>query len=201
MTVQHGGDAVLLGCTMVVAAERRSGDLASALARHGARVLRAPPLSIRPNADDEQLLEMTRMIIERPPDVVVATTGVGFRGWMDAAHENGLADDLFGALRCARFVARGPKAHGAIQQAGFTADWVARSETAAEVGDHLVKFGIAGARVVVQHHGGGDTAWTGWSPPTVARHWASPCTAAGRRRTRSWWHAPSSRPPRAAPTP
>ncbi|MFE6994689.1 uroporphyrinogen-III synthase [Microbacterium sp. NPDC057659] len=156
MTASRGNDAVLRGCTIVVAADRRSGDLASTLASHGARVLRAPAVAMRPNAEDELLIEHTRRIIARPPDIVVVTTGVGFRGWMDAAHENGLADDLTRALRRARFVARGPKAHGAIQEAGFSADWVARSETASEVGEYLVRSGVAGARVVVQHHGTGD---------------------------------------------
>lgn len=85
----------------------------------------------------------------------MVTTGVGFRGWMDAAHEHGLDEGITAALRGAQFVARGPKAHGAIQQAGFTADWVAESETSAEVGEYLLASGITGKRIVVQHHGAG----------------------------------------------
>lgn len=127
-------DAALAGCTIVVAADRRAGDLASALERRGAEVYRAPALSIVPNADDEELIRRTRELVEAPPDIVVVTTGVGFRGWIDAAHEHDLAESLTLALRSTQFVARGPKAHGAIQQAGFVADWVAESETAAEVG-------------------------------------------------------------------
>ena len=156
MTERPQLEAVLTGCTMVIAAERRAGDLATALERRGAQVYRAPALSILPNADDDVLLERTRALIAHPPDVVIVTTGVGFRGWIDAAHENGLAEDLAEAFRGTQFVARGPKAHGAIQQAGFVADWVAESETAAEVGEYLTVNGVAGLRIAIQHHGAGS---------------------------------------------
>ena len=148
-------DAALAGCTIVIAADRRAGDLASALERRGAQICRAPALSIVPNADDEQLIRRTRELVKRPPDIVVVTTGVGLRGWMDAAHEHDLAEELAEALRGAQFIARGPKAHGAIQQAGFVADWVAESETAREVGEYLLSSSLAGKRIAVQHHGAG----------------------------------------------
>ena len=141
---------------IVIAADRRAGDLASALERRGAQICRAPALSIVPNADDEELIRRTRELVERPPDIVVVTTGVGLRGWMDAAHEHDLAEELAEALRPAQFIARGPKAHGAIQQAGFVADWVAESETAREVGEYLLSMSLAGKRVAVQHHGAGS---------------------------------------------
>lgn len=149
-------DAALTGCTIVVAADRRAGDLAAALERRGAQVYRAPALTIVSNVDDDELIRRTRELIATPPDIVVVTTGVGFRGWMDAAFEHDLAGGLHQAFSSTQFVARGPKAHGAIQQAGFTADWVAESETAAEVGEYLVGLGVAGKRVAVQHHGSGS---------------------------------------------
>lgn len=156
MTSRKLLDAALAGCTIVVAADRRAGDLASALERRGAQVYRAPALSIVANADDEELIRRTRELVERPPDIVVVTTGVGFRGWIDAAHEHDLAEALTDALRGTQFVARGPKAHGAIQQAGFVADWVAESETAAEVGEYLLSSSLSGKRIAVQHHGAGS---------------------------------------------
>lgn len=140
---------------MVIAADRRAGDLAAALERHGARTYRAPALSIIPNADDHELLARTRALIADPPDIVVVTTGVGFRGWMDAVDENDFAEELAVAFARTSFIARGPKAHGAIQQAGFSAEWVAASETAAEVGEHLRRRDLRGLRVAVQHHGAG----------------------------------------------
>lgn len=155
MTTARALDSALAGCTIIVAADRRSVDLATALERRGAVVHRAPALSIVTNSDDAELLARTERVIASPPDIVIVTTGVGFRGWMDAAHENGLDGQLDRALQGAHFVARGPKAHGAIQQAGFTADWVAESETSAEVGEYLLASGVAGKRILVQHHGAG----------------------------------------------
>jgi uroporphyrinogen-III synthase len=147
--------AALIGCSIVIAVDRRSSELAAALERHGARVRQAPALTIVPHIDDEALIEATRDLVERPPDIVVATTGVGFRGWMEAADEAGLLDDLGRAFAGAQIVARGPKARGAIQQAGFTADWVAESETSAELGEFLLTAGVSGRRIAVQHHGSG----------------------------------------------
>lgn len=149
-------DTALTGCTIVIAADRRAGDLASALERRGASVYRAPALSILPAVDDAQLIARSRELIADPPDIVVVTTGVGLRGWMDAAHESDLQEELAVALSGARFIARGPKAHGAIQQSGFSADWVAESETSAEVVEHLIADGVDGRRVAVQHHGAGS---------------------------------------------
>ena len=147
--------AALDGCTVVIAVDRRSSELAAALERHGAVVRHAPALTIVPHIDDDSLVAATRTLIDTRPDIVVATTGVGFRGWMEAADEAGLADELHAALAGAQIVARGPKARGAIQQAGFTADWVAESETSAELGEYLLAEGVAGRRVAVQHHGSG----------------------------------------------
>jgi uroporphyrinogen-III synthase len=146
---------VLQGCTVLLPVDRRSGELSAALERHGARVRVAPALTIIPHVDDEELIAQTRRLVGDPPDVVVATTGVGFRAWMETADEAGLHDDLSAVLERARIVARGPKARGAIQQAGFEADWVAESETAAELRDFLVAEGIDGLHVAVQHHGSG----------------------------------------------
>ena len=155
MTAHPGPDAVLEGCVIAVAADRRSAELASALQRRGAVVHRTPPLSIVPATDDDQLIQRTRELIADPPDVVIVTTGVGLRGWMDAVDQSDLHGPLSAALSRSRFIARGPKAHGAIQQAGFTADWVAESETSAEVADQLIADGVAGRRIAVQHHGAG----------------------------------------------
>jgi len=155
-TARPALSAALGGCTIVIAVDRRSAELASALERHGATVRHAPALTIVSHIDDEALITATRELIDDPPDIVVATTGVGFRGWMEAADEAGLQGALHDALEGAQIVARGPKARGAIQQAGLTADWVAESETSEELGAFLLAEGVAGRRVAVQHHGSGS---------------------------------------------
>ena len=158
MTSARALDSALAGCTIIVAGDRRSVELTTELERHGAVVHRAPDLSMIAETDDDELRARTERVIAEPPDVVVVTTGVGFRGWMLAAREQGLDTHLEEALRGARFVARGPQAREAIEQAGFTAEWAARSETSAEIGEYLPAAVVAGKRVLVQHHGAGSDA-------------------------------------------
>ncbi|MHA7135161.1 uroporphyrinogen-III synthase [Oerskovia turbata] len=157
-------EQVMAGRTVLVTADRRSADLAAALTRRGAEVRHAAALSMVPNEDDTALLASTRDLIERPPDVVVITTGAGLRGWVEAAHAHGVGEDLLGVLGRARLLARGPKPRGAIQAAGLQVDWVAESETAAEIAELLLGEGVEGLRIAVQHHGTGadglDEAFT-----------------------------------------
>ncbi len=146
----------LAGCTMLITADRRASELGTALERRGAKIVHAPSLTIIPNVDDAALLASTHELLQDPPDIVVVTTGIGFRGWIEAADAGGLADPLLKVLTEAQLVARGPKARGAIQATGLTADWVAESETTAEITAWLLAEGVAGMKVAVQHHGAGS---------------------------------------------
>ena len=110
---------------MLLTSQRRAAELGSALERRGATIINAPVLSTIPHADDERLLAATQALIADPPDVLVVTTGIGFRGWIEAADAAGLARDLLAALGGTRILARGPKAKGAILQAGLSAEWTA----------------------------------------------------------------------------
>ena len=65
-------------------------------------------------------------MLARPVDLVVATTGVGFRGWLEAAEAWDLP--LVEHLRSARVLARGPKARGAIRGGGLVDAWSPASE-------------------------------------------------------------------------
>ncbi len=143
----------LAGFTVGVTATRRADELVTALERRGAAVLHAPAIRLVPLADDSELLAVTKAVIATAPDVVVATTGIGFRGWVDAADGWGLAEALLPVLRRARLLARGPKARGAIRAAGLREDWSPPSESSAEVLDHLLAGGVEGRRVAVQLHG------------------------------------------------
>lgn len=146
----------LSGCTVVLTAQRRANELAAALERRGAEVVHAPALSIVPHIDDPLLITRTRELIANPPDVVVVTTGVGFLGWVEAADAADLQQPLMDLMANARVIARGPKARGALQAQGIAPDWVAESETSAEIKDLLLTEGVAGQRIAVQHHGAGS---------------------------------------------
>lgn len=147
---------VLAGTKVLVTAQRRSRDLAMALERRGASVTIAPSIGVESHIDEASLLEQTRRIITDGVDVVVVTTGIGFRGWLETADAANVATDLVEALRGTRLIARGPKASGALQAAGLSPDWVADSETSAEIADLLLDEGVVGLRIAVQHHGAGD---------------------------------------------
>jgi uroporphyrinogen-III synthase len=143
----------LAGYTVGITAARRADELAALLQRRGATVLRAPALRIVPLADDADLLTATRGLIAAPPDIAVATTGIGFRGWIEAAEGWGLFDDLIGALGKAVVLARGPKAKGAIRAAGLREEWSPESESSVEVLERLLEQGVDGRRIAVQLHG------------------------------------------------
>src|SRR5579864_2361118 len=104
----------LAGYTIGITPARRREEFAAALERRGARVISAPAIRIVPLADDSELLAATRRCLDTPLDVVIATTGIGFRGWIEAADVWGLAEDLAKAIGEATILARGPKARGAI---------------------------------------------------------------------------------------
>ncbi|MER6732737.1 uroporphyrinogen-III synthase [Streptomyces puniciscabiei] len=148
--VEHGP---LAGFTVGVTAARRADELGALLQRRGASVLHAPALRIVPLADDGELLAATKEIIDQVPDVVVATTAIGFRGWIEAADGWGLGEQLLGRLRGAELLARGPKVKGAIRAAGLTEEWSPSSESLAEVLDRLLEEGVEGRRIAVQLHG------------------------------------------------
>jgi uroporphyrinogen-III synthase len=153
----HGGAAAtvapLAGFTVAVTAARRADELSALLRRKGAAVVCAPALRIVPLSDDQRLAAASRELTTRPADVVVATTGIGFRGWIEACDTWGTAEPLLAALQRSRLLARGPKAKGAIRAAGLTEEWSPPSESSAEVLDHLLATGVDGLRVAVQLHG------------------------------------------------
>lgn len=172
----------LAGFTVGVTADRRRDELAALLQRYGARVVFAPALRIVPLADDTELRAATRACLDRPPDVLMADTGIGMRGWLEAAEGWGLAEPLRVALRGAYVVARGPKARGAIRAAGLHDQWSPASESCTEVVEHLRDRGVAGQVVAMQLHGGAQPECTRalaaagatvitipvyrWAPPT-----------------------------------
>ncbi|MER7737507.1 uroporphyrinogen-III synthase [Streptomyces sp. NPDC096538] len=143
----------LAGFTVGVTAARRADELGALLERRGAVVLHAPALRIVPLSDDSELLSATKDIIGQAPDLAVATTAIGFRGWVEAADGWGLGEDLLERLRGVRILARGPKVKGAIRAAGLTEEWSPASESMAEVLDRLLEEGVDGLRVAVQLHG------------------------------------------------
>ncbi|MEU9090163.1 uroporphyrinogen-III synthase [Streptomyces sp. NPDC048428] len=147
---QHGP---LAGFTVGVTAARRADELGTLLRRRGATVVHAPALRIVPLADDSELLAATKELIDVVPDVVLATTAIGFRGWIEAADGWGIGEQLLDTLRGVELLARGPKVKGAVRAAGLTETWSPASESMAEVLERLLEEGVEGRRIALQLHG------------------------------------------------
>jgi uroporphyrinogen-III synthase len=143
----------LAGFTVAVTAARRRDELAMLLERRGARVVVAPAIRIVPLADDAELLRATRECLAAPLDVLVVTTGIGLRGWVEAADGWELRDRLLAHLGAAEVLTRGPKARGAVRAAGLSESWSPASESLAEVLEHLLRRDLDRVRVAVQLHG------------------------------------------------
>jgi uroporphyrinogen-III synthase len=147
----------LEGVRVGVTADRRADDQIDLLHRRGATTLHGATMRIVPLADDAELAATTRTLLDAPPAVVVATTGQGFRGWIETADEWGLGERLRAVLGDATLLARGPKARGAIRGVGLREAWAAEAtESSPEVLEHLLSGGAgppAGSRVAVQLHG------------------------------------------------
>lgn len=143
----------LHGFTVGVTAARRAEELGALLVRRGAAVQHAPALRIVPLADDSELLSATQRLLDHAPDTVVATTAIGFRGWVEAADGWGLGEGLLRRLAQAEILARGPKVKGAIRAAGLSERWSPASESMAEVLDRLLDEGVEGRRIAIQLHG------------------------------------------------
>lgn len=152
--------APLTGYRVAVTSARRSEELCTLLRRRGATVTSAAAIAMVPLPDDEELHRYTDELITTPPDIVVATTGIGFRGWVAAADGWGVANNLISALSEARIVSRGPKATGALRAAGLPEEWSPDSESSREVLRYLLEKSIGGQRIAVQLHGATDD----WDP-------------------------------------
>jgi uroporphyrinogen-III synthase len=152
--------APLTGFRVAVTSARRAAELGALLRKRGAAVTSAAAIEMVPLPDDHELRVHTEALIDAPPDIVVATTGIGFRGWVAAADGWGIANDLITSLGKARIVSRGPKATGALRAGGLPEEWSPESESSREVLHYLVDGGISGKRIAVQLHG----ATAEWDP-------------------------------------
>jgi uroporphyrinogen-III synthase len=146
----------LEGFVVGITADRRWSEQAELLERRGASVLHAPTISTEYLGCDDSLRRATEDLITRPPDYLVATTGIGMRAWFEAAQAWGLAEKLSAALGATRVIARGPKAAAAVQVAGLDVWASPESERLDEVVTLMAAQTLAGRVVAFQHYGKRD---------------------------------------------
>jgi uroporphyrinogen-III synthase len=107
------------GYAVGVTADRRAAEEIDRLLSFGASVLHGPTVRTLPLSHDDALRQATQTIVERPPEAVVAVTGLGMRAWLSAADVWGVGHSLADSLASARLVACGPAADRAIRGAGL----------------------------------------------------------------------------------
>lgn len=146
-------DQPLTGYRIGITSARKVEELTGLLERRGAQVESAPAMSIESHVDDAELRAATQALVDVPPDLFVATTGVGMRRWFEAAESWGMRERLVAALRPAQIIARGPKAVGALRAQGLRELWSPPSECFEDVLAYLRGSALQGRRIVVQEHG------------------------------------------------
>jgi uroporphyrinogen-III synthase len=152
-TLRPMDDLPLAGLTVGITADRRWEEQADSLRRRGATVIHAPTLATVHVDPEGPLRQVTEAFVARPPDYVVANTGIGMRSWFQAAEVMGLADELVAALGQTRIYARGPKATSAVRSVGLEITARAESEQLAEVVALLLRNDLSGRRIAFQRHG------------------------------------------------
>lgn len=143
----------LAGYTVGVTADRRADEQIGLLTGRGASCVHGPVIKTHPLGSEDALRQATEALIADPPDVVVLTTGLGVRSWLEAADAIHLGDGLREVLDGAELYARGPKATGALVTAGFEVAWKAPRALYDDVIDALAER--SGARIAVQVDGAG----------------------------------------------
>ena len=142
--------SALAGRRVGITADRRWRAQADLLENLGADVIHGPTLRTVDLSGDEALRQATIDLIDRPPDFLVGSTGMGITMWLEAADTWELGGRLREALRQGRVIARGAKATSALRRQGFEVAWQAPLETMEEVVDFLIGQGIGSARVALQ---------------------------------------------------
>lgn len=148
---------VLHGFTVGITADRRWDEQASLFERRRATIVHAPTIRTIPLGSDAPLRAATEAVVQCPPDVFIAVTGLGMRSWFGAADSWGLGSALFDSLRGASVYARGPKASGAMHSLGLDVAVRTPSERLAETIDLALPEIGPGTVVAIQVDGSGAT--------------------------------------------
>lgn len=146
----------LEGYTIGVTADRRADEQMKLLSGRGAECLHGPVIKTHPLGSEEELRVATERVIDDVPALAVLTTGLGVRGWLEAADALHIGESLRAVLSETELFARGPKATGALVTAGFEVAWTApRARYDDIVGALADRTDLVGKRIVVQLDGAG----------------------------------------------
>jgi uroporphyrinogen-III synthase len=145
----------LAGYTIGVTADRRADEQMKLLSGRGAECVHGPVIKTHPLGSEDELRLATQAVIDRRPATVVLTTGLGVRGWLEAADAIQLGDALRGVLGETELLARGPKATGALVTIGLDVAWTAPRARYDDIVGLLSERGADGVLLAVQLDGAG----------------------------------------------
>jgi len=145
----------LEGYTIGITADRRADEQMKLLAGRGAECLHGPVIKTHPVGSEDEMRVATQLLLDNRPDLVIFTTGLGVRGWLEAADAIQLGDDLRDLLGQVELLARGPKATGALVTVGFEVSWTAPRARYDDITDLLATRDLKGVRIAVQLDGAG----------------------------------------------
>ena len=134
-------DRPLEGWRVGVTADRRADQQVEALCRRGADVVRGCTMRTVDLSDDPRLLEVSRSLVDEPPDAVVLQTGMGLNMWLEAMDGTDVGADLRSTLQTTEVLARGPKAVSAARRADLEVAWSAPDELFSQIVDHVATTG------------------------------------------------------------
>lgn len=149
----------LAGFTIAVTADRRAEEQISLLTNRGAECVHAPTIKTDPIGSTEPLVAATEELIGAVPDIVVFTTGIGVRGWLEAAESGGVGGRLRATLERSENWARGPKAKGALVTAGHDVAWVTPNARYDDIVDQLERRADVSRLTIGVQLDGAGAAW------------------------------------------
>ena len=111
----------LAGYTIGVTADRRADEQMKLLTGRGAECVHGPVIKTHPVGSEDEIRSATEAVIAQRPAIAVLTTGLGVRGWLEAADAIQLGDELREALSGVDLLARGPEGnrragHGRVRR-------------------------------------------------------------------------------------
>lgn len=145
----------LEGFTVAVTADRRADEQIKLLQGRGAECIHGPVIKTHALGSEEELRAATEEVLRGPLELVVLTTGLGVRGWLEAADAIQLGDVLRQRFDDVDLYARGPKANGALTTAGLSVTWTAPNARYEDIIDALSERDVRGSRIAVQLDGAG----------------------------------------------
>ena len=138
---------------MAVTADRRAEEQATLLEQLGARTVLGSMIYTAPLGEGAPLRAATQQLIDDPCDVLIATIGIGVRGWFTSARAWGLDQELTRALASARIAVRGHKARAALREADLTIWREEPTERLEKLIDHLIATEAPGTHIALQQSG------------------------------------------------